>query len=95
MRRGAHADFILVIGSNPTTANHPVAATWIKNAVARAAPSWCWPTRAHRPGRHAWRTLQFQPDTDVALLNAMLHVIVTEGLIDEAFIASAPTASRR
>jgi predicted molibdopterin-dependent oxidoreductase YjgC len=39
-----HADFILVIGSNPT-ANHPVAATWIKNA-APVARSWCWPTRA-------------------------------------------------
>jgi anaerobic selenocysteine-containing dehydrogenase len=28
------------------------------------------------------------PDTDVALLNAMLHVIVAEGLVDEAFVAA-------
>jgi len=38
--------------------------------------------------RHAHRFLQFKPDTDVALLNAMMHVIVTEKLVDEAFIAS-------
>ena len=36
--------------------------------------------------RHATYYLQFNPDTDVALLNAMLHVIVEEGLVDEAFI---------
>jgi formate dehydrogenase major subunit len=38
--------------------------------------------------------LQFKPDTDVALLNAMMHVIVTEGLVDAAFIAAAPSATR-
>ena len=38
--------------------------------------------------------LQFKPDTDVALLNAMMHVIVEEGLVDEAFIATAPSATR-
>ena len=36
--------------------------------------------------RHATYYLQFNPDTDVALLNAMLHVIVEEGLVDEAFV---------
>ena len=38
--------------------------------------------------RVAHRFLQFKPDTDVAMLNAMMNVIVTEGLVDEAFIAS-------
>ena len=37
--------------------------------------------------RHAWRTLTFQPGSDVALLNAMLYVILSEGLTDEVFIA--------
>ncbi|MBM3387358.1 MAG: formate dehydrogenase subunit alpha, partial [Betaproteobacteria bacterium] len=37
-------------------------------------------------GRHAWRTLPFKADTDVAMLNAMLHVVVNEGLCDEAFL---------
>jgi formate dehydrogenase major subunit len=37
-------------------------------------------------GRHTWRNLQFKAGTDVALLNAMLHVIVHEGLCNEAFL---------
>ena len=37
--------------------------------------------------RHATHYLQFKPDTDVALLNAMMHTIVEEGLVDDAFIA--------
>jgi formate dehydrogenase major subunit len=80
-----HAQFILVIGSNPTS-NHPVGATWIKNAVARGAKLVLADPRRTDLARHAWRVLQFRADTDVALLNAMLHVIVTEGLIDEVFI---------
>ena len=80
-----HADLILVIGSNPT-ANHPVAATWMKNAAQRGARIVLADPRITDIGQHAWRTLQFKPDTDVALLNAMLHVIVTEGLCNEAFL---------
>ena len=45
--------------------------------------------------RHATYYLQFNPDTDVALLNAMLHVIVEEGLVDEAFIARSHVGLRR
>ncbi|MEY4977541.1 MAG: hypothetical protein RIQ97_2736, partial [Pseudomonadota bacterium] len=73
------------IGSNPT-ANHPVAATWIKNAVQRGARLVLADPRITELGRHAWRTLPFKPDTDVALLNALLHVIVEEGLCNEAFL---------
>ena len=80
-----HADFIFVIGSNPT-ANHPVGATWIKNAVARGAKLVLADPRRTDIARHAWRVLQFRADADVALLNAMLNVIVTEGLTDQAFI---------
>jgi formate dehydrogenase major subunit len=36
--------------------------------------------------RHAWRYLQFKPDTDVALLNAMIYTIIEEGLVNEAFV---------
>jgi len=36
--------------------------------------------------RHAWRMLQFKPDTDVALLNAMIHAIIDEGLVNQAFV---------
>jgi formate dehydrogenase major subunit len=81
------AEVVLVIGANPTV-NHPVAATWMKNA-ARAGTRFivCDPRRPEL-ARHAHRYLQFKPDTDVALLNAMMHVIVTEGLVDRGFIAS-------
>ncbi len=85
VRDVAQAEFILVIGSNPT-ANHPVAATWIKNAVQRGARLVLADPRITELGRHAWRTLPFKPDTDVALLNALLHVIVEEGLCNEAFL---------
>jgi formate dehydrogenase major subunit len=80
-----HSDLILVIGSNPT-ANHPVAATWMKNAAQRGTRIVLADPRITDIGRHAWRTLQFKADTDVALLNAMLHVIVTENLCDETFL---------
>ncbi|KPK31907.1 MAG: formate dehydrogenase [Betaproteobacteria bacterium SG8_40] len=79
------AEVIVVIGSN-TTNNHPVAATWMKNAVAAGAKLIvCDPHRSEM-ARHATRHLQFKPDTDVALLNAMLHVIVEEDLVDAGFI---------
>jgi formate dehydrogenase major subunit len=81
------AEVVIVIGANPTV-NHPVAATWIKNAVRTGTKLiMCDPRRSDLT-RHAHRHLQFKPDTDVALLNAMMHVIVREGLVDKDFIAS-------
>ncbi len=82
----AHADVIVVIGANPTV-NHPVAATWMKNAVERGATLIVMDPRETELARHATHALQFKPDSDVALLNAIAHVIVTEGLTNEAFIA--------
>ena len=55
-----HAELIFVIGSNPT-ANHPVAATWMKNAAKRGAKIVLADPRVTDIGRHAWRTLQFRP----------------------------------
>lgn len=81
----ALADVVIVIGSNPT-ANHPVAASFIKNAVRNGTKLVMMDPRRTELSRHAYRTLQFKPDTDVALLNAMIHVIVKEGLIDQSFI---------
>ena len=80
-----HSELIIVIGSNPTN-NHPVAATWMKNAAQRGTRIVLMDPRVTDIGRHAWRVLPFKADTDVALLNAMLHVVVTEGLCDEAFL---------
>jgi formate dehydrogenase major subunit len=85
VRDVAKAEVIFVIGANPTM-NHPVAATWIKNAVKGGARLIVADPRRSDLSRHATYYLQFHPDTDVALLNAMLHVIVEEGLVDETFV---------
>ncbi len=81
----AHSGLIFVIGSNPTS-NHPVAATWIKNAAEKGAKIVLADPRLTDLGRHAWRTLQFNADTDVAMLNALIHTVIEEGLVDQDFI---------
>lgn len=81
------AEVVIVIGSNPTV-NHPVAATWMKNAVRSGTKLIVMDPRRSELSRIAHRFLQFTPGTDVALLNALMHVIVTEGLVDSSFIES-------
>ena len=81
------ADVVVVIGANPTV-NHPVAATWLKNAVKNGTKLVVLDPRRSELARMSHRYLQFKADTDVALLNAMMHVIVSEGLVDAAFIAN-------
>jgi len=82
------AEVIIVIGANPTV-NHPVAATFIKNAVKdKGAKLIVIDPRRQALSRHAWRHLSFKPGSDVALLNAMLNVIITEKLYDEGYIAA-------
>jgi formate dehydrogenase major subunit len=85
VRDVANAEVMFVIGANPTV-NHPVAATWIKNAAKAGVKLIVADPRRSDLARHATYYLQFTSDTDVALLNAMLYVIVEEGLADEAFI---------
>jgi formate dehydrogenase major subunit len=81
-----HSDLIFVIGSNPTS-NHPVAATWMKNAAKNGAKIVLADPRVTDIGKHAWRTLQFKADTDVAMINALIHTVIEEGLVDQDFIA--------
>ena len=83
----ADAEFILLIGANPVV-NHPVAATWIKNAVDRGTTLCVADPRSNALARRAKWHLAFRPDTDVALLNGMLHVIIAEGLVDADFVAA-------
>ncbi len=80
-----HAGLVLVIGSNPTS-NHPVAATWMKNAAKKGMKIVLADPRITDIGKHAWRTLQFKPDTDVAMLNALIHTIIEEDLVDQQFV---------
>jgi formate dehydrogenase major subunit len=86
VRDVAHADVVIVIGANPA-ANHPVAASFIKNAVERGTRLVLMDPRETPLARHAWRFVQFRPDADVALLLSMACVIIEEGLTDADFIA--------
>jgi len=81
------SDCIIVIGARPTE-NHPVAATFLKNAAKRGAKLVVMDPRGQAQGlaRYASHILQFKPGRDVALLNAMLHTIVEEGLVDVQYI---------
>jgi formate dehydrogenase major subunit len=80
------ASVVILIGANPTV-NHPVAATFLKNAMRNGTKLILMDPRRSELARTAYRYLQFKPDTDVALLNAMMHVIVEENLVDKEFIA--------
>ncbi len=82
------AEVIIIIGANPTV-NHPVAATFIKNAVKqKGAKLIVIDPRRQALSRLAYKHLSFRPGTDVAMLNAMLNVIITEKLYDEQYIAA-------
>jgi formate dehydrogenase major subunit len=70
-----HAEVFLVIGSNPTT-NHPVAATFMKNAIRNGKKLILLDPRKTDIARHATHFLQFNASTDVSLLNSMLHTII-------------------
>jgi formate dehydrogenase major subunit len=78
------ADVVMVIGANPTE-NHPVAATYFKQA-AKTGTLIVMDPRGMALKRHATHMLQFKPGSDVAMLNAMLNVIVTEKLYDQSYI---------
>jgi formate dehydrogenase major subunit len=79
------AEVIVVIGSNPTE-NHPVAATFFKQEAKRGKTLIVMDPRGHALARHATHMLQFKPGSDVALLNALMHVIVEEELYDRQYI---------
>ena len=85
-----HADAILVIGANPTDA-HPVFASRMKRRLRAGADLIVVDPRSidlvRSPHIQAEHHLQLLPGTNVAVLNAVSHVIATEGLIDEAFVA--------
>ncbi len=82
----AQADVIIVIGANPTV-NHPVAATFMKNAAKAGKKLIVISPQVPELARHAAYFLQIRPGGDVALLNAMMNVIITEGLQNDAYIS--------
>jgi len=82
----AEAEVIVVIGAKPTV-NHPVAATFMKNAAQAGKTLILMDPYRSELARHADHFLQFHSDTDVPLLNAMMHTIIDEGLHDQNYIA--------
>ena len=81
----AQAEVIIIIGSN-TPENHPVAATFMKNAAKAGKKLIVMDPRRTELARHATYYLQFKPDTDVALLNALIHTIIEEDLVNTDFV---------
>ena len=79
------ANVVLVTGSN-TTANHPVAATFIKQAARRGAKLIVVDVRRHRMADFATHFAQIQPGSDVAFYNAVMHVLIRDNLIDQDFV---------
>ena len=79
------ADCIIVIGARPAQ-NHPVAATFLKNAARQGATLIVIDPRRQALSRYATHMLQFKPGQDVALLNAMLYTIVEEELYDRQYV---------
>jgi formate dehydrogenase major subunit len=85
------ADVILLIGANPTD-GHPVFASRMKRRLREGARLIVADPRAIDLVRTAHVRadfhLQLRPGTNVALINALAHVVVTEGLVDEAYVAA-------
>ena len=88
-----NSDVIVVIGANPTE-NHPVAATFFKQAAKRGAQLIVMDPRGQALKRHATHMLQFKPGTDVAMLNGILNVIVTEKLYDRQYVEAQTEISQ-
>ncbi len=80
-----NADVCLVAGSH-STANHPVAATFIKEAARRGTKLIVVDVRRHELARFATHFAQIKPGSDVAFYNAVMHVLIAEDLVDHEFI---------
>jgi formate dehydrogenase major subunit len=80
-----NADVAIVIGANPVE-NHPVAATYFKQFTKRGGKLIVMDPRGVGLRRFATHMLKFRPGADVSMLNAIMHVIVEEGLYDQQYI---------
>ena len=80
-----NADVAIVIGANPIE-NHPVAATYFKQFAKRGGKLIVMDPRGQALKRFSSHMLQFRPGADVSMLNAIMHVIVEEGLYDQQYI---------
>ena len=79
------SDVVILTGCNPAV-NHPVAATYFKQAARNGTKLIIIDPRGQALDAYAWRSLRFSPGGDVSLFNAMLNVVISEGLFDQAYI---------
>jgi formate dehydrogenase major subunit len=80
-----NAKMFLVIGSNMTEA-HPVAATFLKNAVMKGAQLILVDPRKHKLADFAGMHVPIKVGSDIAFLNGLMHVLITENLYDKEFV---------
>ena len=83
----SRAKMFMVIGSNMTEA-HPVAATFLKNALLRGAQLIVVDPRRHKLAKMADLHVPIRVGTDIAFLNALMHVLIAEGWYDKKFVDS-------
>jgi formate dehydrogenase major subunit len=81
-----HADLLLLTGTN-TTVNHPVAATFFKQAAKRGTHILNIDPRRSTIADFATWYCPIQNGSDVAFYNALMHVIIAEGLVDQDYVA--------
>ncbi|MGH7040940.1 MAG: formate dehydrogenase subunit alpha [Acetobacteraceae bacterium] len=83
------ADVVLVMGANPTD-GHPVFASHLKRRLREGAKLIVIDPRridlVHTPHVQAAFHLPLQPGTNVAMLDALAHVVITEGLVDQDYV---------
>jgi formate dehydrogenase major subunit len=85
-----NADVALLCGTN-TTANHPVASSFFKQARRRGTKLIVIDPRRERVAEHADIFCQIKPGTDVAFFNGVLHEVIRLGLVDRDFIRDRVT----
>ena len=86
----ANAEVALITGTN-TTSNHPVAASFFKEAARRGTKLIVVDPRGTGISDFAWRFCRIRSGSDVAFYNGMMHVIIEEGLVDEDYVAKFTT----
>jgi formate dehydrogenase major subunit len=85
-----HADVVVITGANPTN-NHPVAATFFKQAAKNGTKIIVLDPRGLAMKKYASHMIQCQPASDVSFWNAIMNVIVTEELYNQKYIDSMTT----
>lgn len=80
-----HAEVVIITGANPT-ANHPVAATFFKQAAKRGTKIIVLDPRGLTMRKYATHMVRFKPGSDVSFWNAVMHVVVAEKLYNQAYI---------